>query len=483
MTSRLKQIFASFAAATVFWLAPGTGFSANQESIVAVDSGEDLSVSFFETDKKCRTVRVKSDHSHYIGELQKKFGRLPGHVPLVILDHDEIERCQGALVADGTMTGKFTAFNIAVFQFVQARSGLALSSQDVKNRALDLMNDRISAETIMDDRKNPVLTVLVPGNPDVSVYDALLDFVDADHSGKGYDFLRDTLRSQNVVVANTFLMWGDVHEIAHGLDPHYTPQIWKTQGAEMLWQRHKAESYADVVSVLYLAHAGKTQGSGFARFIADLRTVNTLSGDDRGDDQKRALNHQLNTVYYTAPSLRSAANYISSMGDGIKDLPIEEVLQVARGIVEENALSLNEMRAIISYMDSGKKNKNSTVEAYGDETLLAQERLKRQIDDYYDRSPTQQERQEMNAGIYTDLMNDARLHDKNPEAFARRIAQVRDELRGRFIYGASTMDEEETQKHLEDVSRAVIDFGRELAEKNPSGAKPPPKPSPPRPRH
>ena len=500
MVPALKKIFASAATVTVLCFAPdlaGAPLVAPQTAVEVTASGDGVSVLPVARDRTCPKVLARSRHSLYIEGLQEKFGHVPGHTPLVVLDHDEIERCQGYLAADSSMTGKFSGYNRALFDFIRAKGGVALPPGEIQGRAEDMLAGKISAEVFFDGRGREKLTVLIPNNPDMSVYDALLDFATTDAGRKGYEFLGDALRSQKAVSAEVFRLWGDVHEIAHALDRHYKPAIWKAGGIDLLWHKHKTEMYADVVSVLYLASSGKTQGPEAARFIADLRTVNTVSPG--GHDSGLALDHQLSAVYHTAPGLRAAANYISGAGRGIKGLPIDKILKVAQAIVEENALTREEMRAVIDYMDHGRLGYleglarmsdsasrdvlRRAVDAYDDEVALSRERIRKQIEDYAVRNPTTIEKEEVDSGIYTDLLLEVRKNDSTPEAFARRIASLKDELRESFVYGASTIDEEHAQKYLEDVGRVTVDYAGELAEKGlatgkaASGAKPRPKSS------
>lgn len=502
IASGLKKIFATAVAVTALGVCPGTGLRAEPDvpqsgkiMEVSLDSEVAPKLALLEFGRTCPPVAARSRHSLYIEGLQKEFGRLPGHLPLVILDHDELERCQGYLAVSTTMTGKFMAYVAAVAQAVRQTGGIDLSTEDVQGRAMAMLDNKVSAETFFDDKKNAVLMVLVPSNPDVSIYDTLRDFSETDFNRKGYDFLQDMFRSQKVISVGTFRLWADAHEIVHALDRHYQLEIWRAEGFEALWLRHKAEMYADVASILYMAARGETQDADFARTIADLRTVNTLSDNSRNADDRLALN-QLGAVYHTAPGLRSAANYISGAGEDIKGMTIEEIMDAAQGIVEDSAFSREEMKAVIRYINQGagylqalsaepdgaaKDAAFRAVEAYAEEVYLSRERIRRQVEDYHDRLPTQRERDEVVSGLYSDFIAEARLNDKMPEDFARRVSETKDELRSRFVYGASTIDEEEASKSLEDVTRAVVDFTGELAEKSRIDAKPLPKPSLPQP--
>ncbi len=293
----------------------------------------------------CGEGQALSAHSKHLLGLQNEFQNATPLHTIVYIDREILrERMQGQdinLLEDQDIRNQYIA------EFVWERTGVRLDKS-----ASDIIGDyyatgtHVAVPTEVKETGESVCAVL-GADPNTTAREEAERFLYWEHM-KGHTPEYEGKEIDKILTDREFHLLADMHETFHCMDPYYIVKQ-KTYDYENEPTVHRAESYAEVGALLYLAgKKGLTQLSEtralyrivgsfmVGRYGEKLLGPNFFSGINFG------------VVYSFYPALFATQELIDL---GVGHLGLNDIQRLAHSIVEENALESDMAHAMTQYQE------------------------------------------------------------------------------------------------------------------------------------
>lgn len=297
-----------------------------------------------------------SAYSQHVGTLNKTFGKLPGHVPIVMLDRDIINNM---LARRGKPADDVPALTDAIVDYVRDVSGIEikkLAGDDVARLYPAKSGTALHYTHALDPKRvsagNDVCIVMAR-DPDRSrqsgMYQKML-FTPEVYGETLFNAGLKPLMSREEIVNLV-----DYHELSHCMDKTYAPMAEDYASLEdpstLPHIVHKAEAFAEINALFLMARDG--YDTSIAERRADMRAAYSLIAGPhiarRPENPKQGYltPSHFGAIYSFDKAMRAAGDKISELGvDRLQDMSVDEINALSQTVVEEHTLSEDEFDAI-----------------------------------------------------------------------------------------------------------------------------------------
>lgn len=282
-------------------------------------------------------ANFESKRSESIAQLQRQFGKITDLHPILFIDRDWMDSQTGPRID-------------VMDVYAQREANLKLHPRTLDTLVDYLQADIAVALPIHDPATNQWVCVVYGHNPYSSAEEEAKRHLYWDQF-KEHAPEYQQKKIQRMLPKEVFARLTDIHETFHCLDSHYMIKA-RTGQYESEILAHKAESFAEVGAILYMAQEGfknlvetrvlfRIVGSFMVGRYTDLLGPNLFSNVNFG------------VVYSFYPALFATQTYIDQMPD--KKLSLDEILKMAHQIVETHSLSGNQAHAMTHYQRHPEK--------------------------------------------------------------------------------------------------------------------------------
>ncbi|MCB9990487.1 MAG: hypothetical protein H6867_03785 [Rhodospirillales bacterium] len=292
-------------------------------------------------------------HSQELQSIQDRFNQAVKDRRIILVDRDWIQMNEAI---NNLPPGDTEQRKRYLVEYMVQRGQMHVPKEMFRNMSDDQLYDNPHAQTFMlrtaaGNQQVRVCTVYgARGEQDGP--SAVRDFISASTAVHGPDIAGADIRL--APDARTYKQFVIYHEIGHCMDDWFVTGIRdaKTLGEQMSYF-HRAESFADVHAALLMA---REEGiTDIAETIANTRLVNAaLSGPYRSIwADPASKGYYSSYIYSTHRSVRATQDYIDKNGaQSLQALSYQEIAELARDIVDQNALSDFEAEVLLDLFDA-----------------------------------------------------------------------------------------------------------------------------------
>ncbi len=286
-------------------------------------------------------------HSQDLRTIQDRFNRAVTDREILLMDHDwiQINRAVSDVREDLDFRDRY------LIEYLSRRGRVHINNEffyPVSDDYLKAPHAQFVNIAPADGGKDFKLCIVYGEQGEKDGKTAIKNFMDLSRTIHGPDIGTATI--QNVPNAAHWKKFISYHEIGHCMDDWYMPSITKAENTkEYLASYHRAETFADVYSVLLMA---REEGiTDIARSMTNVRlAIAALSGPFQTtwkDPDK--IGYHAGYIYATQRSIRATQDYIDR--NGTKDLyemSYKDIAKMAHDIVDKNALNNLEAETLMS---------------------------------------------------------------------------------------------------------------------------------------
>ena len=299
-------------------------------------------------------ARAETSFSRLLAHVQSAYLGSAATYPILILDRDDLE---WRFVRAGATSDSSSARRIAVVQeYVKEKTGVSISTNAASNFEpyLSLLNDAaVAMPALKDGTDQPEIEMCAVFPPDPNrnqrlEMERILQLRTAEAYGTHeFSQLRLTMSYHDAVLFSV------LHESGHCMDTTFFPQL--IAGASDPATIHQSESFAEAIAVLLMAKEGRGNVAEARSYLRDMYSFYLepffLAHPEFGFGSESFAYGGL--IYHLSPSIRAAAAELAARPGVIQSLPLSEVLNLAREVVEKNAFPTRLMGALYSGYTEG----------------------------------------------------------------------------------------------------------------------------------
>lgn len=283
------------------------------------------------------SAQALTKYSEHIDKLQNTFGEASSLHKIVYMDRDRLRR----RLAVKDATGDEKVRNQVMMGFVKDRIGV-----EVDEVTADHIGDFFETDsnlaipfTVQDSGEK--ICVIFPSEPNLNSTQEVHRLLYWEALENTEEYQHKTIKK--IMEKEQLTLLADIHETFHCLDPYYAVlrEINQYENDKTI---HKAESFAEVGALLYLAGQGHTN-------LVETRVLYRLIGSfmvGRHQDKLGISLDDINwgVVYSFYPAMFAAQE---SIDQGFQKSSVEEIISVAHQIVEENSFDEFASHAVRQY--------------------------------------------------------------------------------------------------------------------------------------